>query len=483
MRSFPFFGKLVVREFDNQNDDPQGTIRKMIRAIARALFENEFEDENHGGFNEFSFPHAIRPRRDPLAVRLLSSDFPVERLESLLSLGMNPNAESGNGRNLLHETLLLLKRGAVSVIRAKAISTVLIKHGARLFPKSEPWSYEKGFRSAKDSSFKKDKQSIYDAHFLIDQKMEAFFLSSAHLSEEEKNLLEYLSLKRDLAKLDSSILGYVPKGRCKITSKIEKTIARGRPFVGARNSFHAISEILCHYEEGLFDELVSERILTEFERLSDFAKTAVASILIKNHKESALAVLFGCGLSPNSEIRTKNGFQIAALAAVGNIDSIKLAVGSDEWEPARSNSKGESMLHLIGGLALEDSFVSESIAASLRSAHPYKKRLIFGQRDSEGLTPMMKAISQSDSVVIAFLLENGDDPFEETEGVPPGFESAAAWLSLSISSLEAAERRSLSSASSLEFLSLLKTNWDFASMRMRLASTPTAKSTEMKTKV
>lgn len=265
-----------------------------------------------------------------------------------------------------------------------------------------------------------------------------FILQNEQVNVKDKALLESIllqSLMSDLILLNYNkksngyFSQYLSQRSAKCSSlgaqynplyEVELMIDRGYIFHNQISTFLSLSSI-CGYRE-IFDCISNKsRLLCyqAFDKLNIVGKKALTALLVKNRNDDALFNLIRHGIKLDWEISVEaDQKNILGFELLYDQKWIKAIIDHPHMDIRITNVNGENILHLVGGTALEDETICQSLRRKINQLSHLQKTQLFFQINECGMTPLMKAVVDQDETMIMFIEEFNIKPWEEIPGSP-----------------------------------------------------------------
>jgi len=366
----------------------------------------------------------------------------VEKLRKLFDWGFNINKTfeiKGVETNLLHQVLWAYNKNLLTTEESKEIIDELLKSNINLFNKEYKISqYEKAVALSKenenvtDNILIKKKKLVDLIYSWIDKDLYQYFMMS-NLNDNDKNLLEYLLLK---SKIHSIYLDQYSGNMRKIGQEnlykniyiIEDIIRRSYIFINQSSSYNTLGLI---FNLPNISELLSNNSLLKcyqkYDELGNSAKKYLLSNLVGKQNKDIIVLNLLKYSNLNWKIPSENGRECLGIKLFKEHVFMEHILKNESFNILNTSFKGENILHLIGQEINNKDF-SQKINIHIDYLSHQELIYLLNQRDSNQLTPLLKAIKDENQSLVKFLLELDNEILKEENGVEKYLSSPLNYL-------------------------------------------------------
>lgn len=378
----------------------------------------------------------------------------ANKLKKLLEWGLsvkNPLIKEGVEINLLHQVIWAYHESLISLEDTKEIITILIEKNISLFKKYKISHYEKTNDLLRKENFtnsisaNKAQNKLVDLiHGWLDKELYTFIINS-NLNEEDKNLLEYITLKQKVHTIYiENYSGNIRKSGYEIISRqisvIESVIQRGYVFFNQSTTYNALSLLLNLPD---FTELLNNQSILKcyekFSHLGVIAKKSLTYRLINKNKETIIFNLLNYGIELNWTILTEDEKSILGLKLVCHEDFLEYVINDITFNIKVSNLKGENILHTLQNIFLNNDNIKKKLKDRINMLSDIERDFLLYQYDIENQTPMIKAINQKNYLMVDFLIEIGNSGINDIVGIELPYNSPVNYLETQINEEDKSE--------------------------------------------
>ena len=404
--------KKIWKNVTTKNSPPlftRGTFFSLFFSLRLSGFKSPFFHANDKNTCHTFFKRLSKISKNEEQFVASLSTCPVRRLKMLETLSSGAwikisqlsGANSLNARILrLYQQNMLSRNEAVSYIR------LFLQHGIALFPALSIAQYDREMRKLEQNTsifagkIAKINEVMENLDYLIIRDIFPF------LTQTEKELVDYIELKNNIYDVKVNKYNMYSKGQFQDSNymQINEIIQRGYIFTSQSGIFNSLKQIFLVDE--LYERIDNKNIFScysHYARLGVMGKKALTSKLLHQQKETIIFNLLSHGLNLNWKIRIDEKDTIVGLEALSSLPMIKVILSSDCFDMTITTPQGENILHLLGTQPLTEGRLKLLLNKKIAQLNDSERNQLFTQKNHYGMTPLMKAIFNEETILIDYL--------------------------------------------------------------------------------